>query len=213
MKSAGFTLLELLIATALLAMLTVVLFGGVRFGTRVWETAESSAAGTDRVLAAQATLSNEIAAAYPLFIRVSATDAHAAFEGGPDRLTFLAPAKSPRGALEWVTIGTVTQNGVRSLAMWTALELSPDSRPRLAATLLKGVRSLDIDYFGAYSPRDPPAWRRDWSGAVTIPSLVRVRATLVDGHTVWPELTVATHVSVDQGCVYDQLTHYCQGRI
>jgi general secretion pathway protein J len=210
---AGFTLLELMIAIALLAMLTLVLFGGLRFGTRVWEASETSITGTDRVLAAQAALSQEISAAYPLFIRESADTAHVAFTGGPDKMTFLAPAKSPRGAMEWVTIGTLEDNGARSLAVWAALELAPGARPRLQAVLLKGLRSLDIAYYGAPSPRDSPSWRSDWNGGVTIPTLVRIRATFVDGRITWPDLTIATHVSIDQGCVYDHLTHYCQGRI
>ena len=33
----GFTLVELLVATTLLALLSVVLFGGLRFGARAWE--------------------------------------------------------------------------------------------------------------------------------------------------------------------------------
>ena len=35
--AAGFTLVELLVAMTLLGFLTVLLFGGLRFGTRAWE--------------------------------------------------------------------------------------------------------------------------------------------------------------------------------
>ena len=36
-SEAGFTLIELLVALTLLGLISVVLFGGLRFGTRAWE--------------------------------------------------------------------------------------------------------------------------------------------------------------------------------
>ena len=34
-----------------------------------------------------------------------------------------------------------------------------------------------------------------------------------DRHLRWPDLVIATHPAVDQGCVFDQLTQFWQGRI
>jgi general secretion pathway protein J len=212
-ESAGFTLLELLISVALLGLLTVVLFGGLRFGARAWEAAESSADGADKILSAQAFIADEVSAAYPMFVRVSPEDAYVEFDGSPRSVTFLAPAKSPRGALEWVTIGTEEMNGARALAVWTALELRPGSPPRLSVVLLKGLKSFEIEYFGTDTPQDRPSWRRSWKGELTLPTLIRMHATFANSRVIWPDLVVATHISVDQGCIYDQLTHYCQGRI
>ncbi len=212
-ESAGFTLLELLISVALAGMLTVVLFGGLHFGTRAWEAAESSADGNDKILAAQTYLADTISAAYPMFVRVSPEDGHVLFDGNSRSVTFLAPAKSPRGALEWVTIATQDSKAGRALAVWTALELGPASRPRLSAVLLKNLASFKIEYFGSDTPRDQPSWRSSWKGGLTLPTLIRMRVTFTDRRTSWPDLVVAIHVSVDQGCKYDQLTNYCQGRI
>lgn len=209
----GFTLLEVLIAASLLGMLTIVLFGGLRFGTRAWQAAETSNANTDKVLSVQLFLTETVSAAYPMFVRLSPQDAHVEFDGNQERVRFLAPAKSLRGALEWVSIGTETLNGVRILGIWTKLELGTGERPRLAAVLLRGLKSFNVEYFGSYAPRDRPSWRHNWKGALMLPALVRMRATFVDGRIIWPELTIATHVSVDQACVYDELTNYCQGRI
>ena len=49
----GFTLVELLVATSVLALLSVVLFGGMRFGARAWEAGEASIERTGEVEAAQ----------------------------------------------------------------------------------------------------------------------------------------------------------------
>ena len=210
-RSGGFTLLELLITVALLSMLTVVLFGGLRFGTRAWEAAQTSADGGDKFLAAQAFLADRVSGAYPLFVRASPEDGHVEFEGNSGSVTFLAPAKSPQGALEWVTIGTQDMNGAPALAVWTALELSPGSRPRLAAVLLKKLTSFQIEYFGSDRPRDRPSWRLSWHHGLTLPTSMRIRATFADRRMIWPDLVIATHLSVDQGCKYDQLTNYVSG--
>jgi general secretion pathway protein J len=208
---AGFTLLELLIMVALLAMLSLVLFGGLRFGTRTWEAAENSATQADAVLAVQKRLSERLSAAYPLFVRDASGNGHVAFDGSPERVTFLAPAASPRGALERVTIGTIAVRGQQSLALWSGLELGT-ARPR-RVILLTGLKSFAIQYYGAGTPRERPSWRERWTGQVTPPLLVQIRATFTNRRDVWPDLTVMTHISVDQDCTYDPLTHYCQGRI
>lgn len=211
--SAGFTLLELLITVVLLGMLTVVLFGGLRFGTRAWEAAQTTTDGTDKILSVQATLAERVSAAYPLYIRDSPDHGHVAFDGSANSVTFLAPAKLPRGALEWVTVKTTMMNGSRVLAVWTALELQPDSEARLSSVLVKGLKTFDIAYFGADTPRDQPSWRSSWKDQLSPPSLVRMRATFTNRRTIWPDLVVPMHIAVDQGCTYDQLTNYCQGRI
>jgi len=210
---AGFTLLELLISMVLLGMLAVALFGVLHFGAQVWRSTGESSLSRDRVFLAQEILTDEIGSAYPKFVRVSADEAYAEFDGSPDRLTFLAPAKAPSGALDWVTIGLTTIDGVPSLVLWTSLELQPNAKPHLETVLLKGVRSLAISYYGAGDPREPPSWHDAWKNNLTIPSLIRIRATLTDGRAVWPVLDIVPHVSVDQSCTYDGLTHYCQGRI
>jgi len=208
----GFTLLELLISMALLGMLAVALFGGLHFGAQVWRATGESSLTRDRVLIAQEILKDEIGSAYPKFVRVSASNAYVEFDGAADHMTFLAPAKSPAGAFDWVTVGLATVGGTPSLVLWSSLELQPNARPHLDTVLLKGVRSLDIGYYGATNPRDVPSWHDSWTNALTMPTLVRIRATLSDGRAVWPDLAVTPHVSVDQACTYDGLTHYCQGR-
>src|SRR5579864_2460479 len=63
---AGFTLLELLISLTLLAVLSAILFGGLRFGTRAWERSEVMASETDEIAIAQNFLRRQLSDAYPL---------------------------------------------------------------------------------------------------------------------------------------------------
>ena len=98
LDAAGFTLLELLISLTLLAALSTILFGGLRFGTRAWERSEAQAAETDEIAVAQNFLRRQLSEAYPLVTTADPTGARIYFEGGSDSLQFLAPAPAALAA-------------------------------------------------------------------------------------------------------------------
>ena len=51
----------------------------------------------------------------------------------------------------------------------------------------------------------------DEQGQTRLPLLIRVRAT-VAGRNAWPDLVVSPRTEVDESCVLDQNSNYCQGR-
>ena len=230
---AGFTLLELLIATTVLGFLSLLLFGGLQFGTRVWEKAQTSTTDTNHVRAAQLFLSDEIAHVYPIFTGTSPADRHVQFEGEDKRMTFLAPSKSAAGAMDWVTIQAQRGNGSVSVVVTREGELSNGHDKALRHTLIRGLKWFQISYFGAPPPArtpighlpaanagldrnaaqasPPPQWTSVWIGQRGLPSLIRIRAAFAD-KAEWPDLVVSPRIDVDESCVLDQLSKYCQGR-
>src|SRR5580693_8593167 len=80
-KSAGFTLVELLVALALFSLLTLALFGSVRFGTAAWARVTSHAEENDASIHAQDLLRHLIEDAYPLFLSDDPTQRHIDFNG------------------------------------------------------------------------------------------------------------------------------------
>lgn len=231
---AGFTLLELLIATTVLGFLSLLLFGGLQFGTRVWEKAQTSTTDTNRVRAAQLFLSDEISRIYPSFSGLSPADKHVQFEGQDKRMTFLAPSKSAMGAMDWVTIQAQPGKGSVSVVVTSEGELSNGHDTALRHTLIRGLKWFQISYYGAPSPAGtststpptanaglgrnaavqpspPPQWTSVWIGQRSLPSLIRIRAAFAD-KAPWPDLVVSPRIDVDQSCVLDQLSKNCQGR-
>ena len=49
-REEGFTLIELLVSMTLLGFVFVILFGGLRFGSRAWEKSDSETSATTRVV-------------------------------------------------------------------------------------------------------------------------------------------------------------------
>lgn len=229
---AGFTLLELLIATTVLAFLSLLLFGGLSFGTRVWEKTETSTADTNRVRAAQLFLSDEIAHIYPFYAGAAPADRHVDFAGEDQRMTFFSPSKSIPGEMDLVTIQALRGKGSVSVVVASKSELAGPRGATTNHTLLSGLKWFQISYYGAPSPSGapatrpptanagigrkaaataPPQWTSVWESQQRLPMLIRIRAAL-GKKAVWPDLVVSPRTDVDESCVLDQLTKYCQGR-
>ena len=64
-SEGGFTLLELLAALTVLAVLMTMMFGGLRFGARVWETGDRGLRGLAELQTASGFIRRQIAQAVP----------------------------------------------------------------------------------------------------------------------------------------------------
>ncbi len=210
-RDGGFTLMELLVAMTLLAMLSLVLLGGMRFGVQIWQRTETAAADSGRIRAVQLELSGMLARAYPFFVQQGPANAEVAFEGARDGVSFLSPNANVPGALDRVSIGVARQGGMMELHSKASLELAPkaDARERV---LLKGLSGIAFAYFGAPRPGAPAQWYDSWQHRPVPPQMVRIRARFADASARWPDLVVALRLTADMGCRYDPLTRYCQGR-
>lgn len=231
---AGFTLIELLIATTLVAFLSLLLFGGLRFGTRVWEKTETATTDINRVRAAQLFLSEEVAGIYPFYAGDQPADKHVDFAGEEKRLTFFAPSRTLPGGMDLVTIQALPEKGSVSLVVASKGELTGPQAPASHHILIRGLKWFQISYFGAPAPAGmistrpptakvglganaaasatpPPQWTSVWEGQRKLPQLIRFRAAF-QNRTQWPDLVLSPRTDIDESCVLDQMTKYCQGR-
>lgn len=187
----GFTLVELLVAFALFALISLMLAGGLRFGIRAWETGRERAEPTSEIELAQNLLRRELSqAAAPR----DAGDAARAFVGAMDRLAFSGPLPAPAAAGEPYAFLLRAAGGAGRTDL--ALQWRPAAMSGEAATgsavLLEGIAGFELAYFGATAPGQAPAWSAQWSGAAGLPKLIRMRVIFPAGdRRLWPDLFVA----------------------
>lgn len=212
---AGLTLLELLVAMTLMALVAVVLLGGLRFGARVWEQSERHNIGGSEILLVQARLRHQIERAWPYFDTSDPANPHVAFDGRMDSLSFLAPSPeepAPGGYAEIVLIAVVEEGETR-LVMRMRHQLAPDGTEPREETLMEGFADLRFSYFGSPGGERPPEWQDEWTHRKRLPDLLRIEGQFVPAKGgIWPELVVAPRIDADVGCVYDPLTQFCRGR-
>ena len=207
---SGFTLLEILVAVSLLALLSVVLMAGMRFGTRIWDKAETANIDTNAVRAAEKRVALDLARIYPKLVVVNATDSFIDFTGAPNRMEFLSTADRPDGQMTRVAMSAANDD--------QGVTLQYDTLPELARTggtqqaLLRHLRSIDFAYFGASQGERTPAWHSSWQHEKSLPLLVRIRAQTPHANVTWSELVVRPKIAADISCIYDPIAKTCQGR-
>lgn len=178
---AGFTLLELLLAMALLALITGALLSGFHIGKRAWDVGRSHESANEIEGAARA-ISDLLSHALPVVMPRSDNAPVVAFSGGPNGCAFVALSEgdTQRGGLIHTEIGLVSLSKRLDLDIWTKVFRNvahfPLAREEARSTAaLSGLTLFELAYFGAVEPNRPPEWRSDWSERETLPLLVSAR--------------------------------------
>jgi len=215
---AGFTLLELLVALALLGLVTAILASDFHFGLRAWEAGTGSLDDSERVQTAQDYLRRQLGQIYPLFVRTTAADGYVAFAGDGETMAFLAPLprQMDTGGIRPFRLSAPAG---RALSVgWSDRLFDIGDFPVASldreTVLLPRTAAVRFAYFGADDERTPPAWRNDWLHRRTLPRLIRIDVKFADGdRATWPPLVIATAVNaVDTECVFDPVSRGCVGR-
>jgi general secretion pathway protein J len=185
--SRGFTLIELLVALTLMALLSVILFGGLRFGMRAWESGGQHVEQAGRIEAVQSLLRRQISQTRILPQSADAGPV-APFVGESRSLVFIAPLPVHRG-IGGSYLFRLTQDereGRPDLTLaWRQYRpelLSSDpSMFEEGTTLLEDIAGIELSYFGAPDPERAPQWWEAWDGINGAPQLVRVRVEFPPG--------------------------------
>jgi general secretion pathway protein J len=218
---AGFTLLELLIAMTLTSFVALLLFGGVRLGTRTWERTDRTVARTDEIASAQSILRYEMERIYPAYAEKAGFGGSVIFSGEIDRMSFLAPLPANFGPGEFVrvTVAVDAQNGLKNLVMsWqanrAAFGAGSKSLPTPEIVLMHRVDGIKFAYFGPDVESREVSWQPLWDGRRSLPQIIRLTIAFPpsDPRTV-PPMTVHPRLDIDTTCSFDPVSKTCRGRI
>jgi prepilin-type N-terminal cleavage/methylation domain-containing protein len=196
---AGFTLIEMVIGIALLALLTTILIGGFRLETQHVGRISSRLDRAAELQAAHTFLRTELASAQSVR-PVDASGREIMFEGASSGLEFVAvaPQSAPKDGLDVFTI--MAADGALRVR-WRRYDglASVAGEHGDEATLVEGVERATFRYFGIVPPATAPAWHDSWRGMPYLPSLVRLDLVLASGEsapglTIAPRLAPSTHV-------------------
>lgn len=196
---AGFTLLELLVSMTVLALLSIMMVGGLHFGARVWERTESAAQDQGRIASVQALLRRQVAQMAGQQVRGLDRRPRVAFEGSGERLVFVAPLPQyiGQGGYYVIALEVEAAGSARSLVMrWEPFDREP---PGLAVSekarkeiLAANVETLTFKYFGRDRRGTPTGWLGAWNAADQLPELIDIAVTFSEpSEENWPRLVAA----------------------
>lgn len=179
-RDSGFTLLELVVALTLTAILLIIVYSGLQVGIR----AQRSIAGAVEHGDAERTLAHFLRRQ----LRHVATDVPESlrFTGGPRALGFALRGFRGNPWLYRIQLGAFPSTRPQRLAVTIERiegRSGPRREPDLSADLLRDLRELQLAFFGRLEHESEAAWHDYWNLSEHPPRLLRLHYRLAGGRS------------------------------
>lgn len=192
--SQGFTLMEVVIAISILAMVVTVVFSSFRVGLGAWRKGERDIEFYESMRAVCELLHREISSTYPYMITPGQLDTHkkfCAFFGEADSLTLVSAANIHKrcGGLSLIELWADSDRGLlmgEAPALFSShdelrdLDLRGESH---TTELCRTVRKIAFRYLEQKNPREEGEWLERWdptTRGLKLPAVVEITMTFVD---------------------------------
>jgi type II secretory pathway component PulJ len=206
------TLIEVTVAVALLALLSIGLLTSLRFGQRTFEQLNRVDASVADVVAAQRFLRTALESAYPFEAVFGEARTRYGFEGRHDNLELTAPSPQGSGSSGHyryeIAVATRT-DGTKDLVARGAPDRSDRFHAELEETLLEAIQTVEWSYRGSDAQ-----WVSRWTDRRDLPQLVSLRVAFApEDSRRWPELLIAPRITSDANCAFDVVSQSCRGEV
>ena len=219
-RARGFTLIEMVVALALLGTMMLLMYSGLTFGLRGWDAADTNGRRTADRRIAENFLRREIGETFPMRFKDSMT-LKIAFEGKENRLRFASsrPAGISASGLSLVGIEVEAADDVKRTRNLVMRRAMPDDDAKDFAPLDKaertvlyeGVDGVVFEYFGSENDFTDPKWEGTWDYAGRVPQLIRIRIRTADGGSL-PEMVMRLMLGEEAGCLESAFQRVCRPR-
>jgi general secretion pathway protein J len=220
MNARGFTMIELMIALVLMALMSAVLFGSLNLAGRSSDAGNAKAETSAGMRLAGDYLRTQLAAQHPQRMR-KLQEFPLLFGGEADQLRYAAPLPGRVGlGGVWyyrLKLDTVPGRERPSLILErvipdvNALDL-PTFTGAEHSVLADDIKEIKFAYFGVANDAGvdaTPTWRDQWADPQVLPQLIRVDVTPEKG-APWPTLVIAPREAPEAGCRnWDAVRHRC----
>jgi general secretion pathway protein J len=213
---AGFTLPEMLVGLAIMALVSVVLFAGIgRIGIANALTSRGDAL-VDDIHSAQFLLRDRLERVVPLADPQAGSAVDLA--GTAESLDFIgyAPDRAAPDAAQRYRLALNSQGALMLYQLSTLDDRidahGPDVTGWNRVQLLGGASALSLRYFGSDPATGTTDWQTGWSHRPTLPMAVAIRVSFPEGDPrAWPDLVIHPRAATSDGCRRDIRTDQCGG--
>lgn len=213
----GMTLIEMLVALALLGLLSVGMISTFRIAEHTYRQVVRVEQSVWEVMVAQRAVRRLLESAYPFDIRSSSAVHNFGLEGSADVLAVTArPPQSSNGGYRRYELRLVPgKNQTQELIVRTTSDWTGGTEGSQDEVLIERIASAEWAYLEPADLRGPTAsdrqWLSTWQGERKLPALVRLRVIFPAGDVrAWPELLVTPRITDDANCEFDVVGQVCR---
>lgn len=183
---AGFTLMELLVALVLIALMLALMPDAMLLARQAWQ-GEERLEKAHEVDAGLDFLTNRLEVAQPLYHRTADARRAVTFSGTNNKVSFVAPMpmSAPRSGLyhfdaHLEEVGGKTRNLVVGYRIHS--DSSEGLEPTERKTLIRDVSRFSLRYFSATGPENSEAaWQSVWQEEARLPHLIELKISTGKG--------------------------------
>jgi general secretion pathway protein J len=206
LKQSGFTLIEILLATALMATIMALAYGGLRASTRAAFRGEEYIANVQNMRMAHQFVRRQLNQVLPLAF-LSDEEDRITFEGESDRITFVGsmPGYLGYGGPQVQSLALEPGfNGLELVLRHLPLSASFDGslEDTEAVVLLEGIEDGRFSFLGRDQLGDIGNWESRWEQVEEPPESVSLELELDEAlQLTWPVLIASRQVDFSAGQV------------
>lgn len=189
----GFTLIEVLLATLLMAAGLALAFATMRAATTMVQRGEAIATRSERIRSAESFLRRRIASAQLIgFATDPQTQQQIRFLGEPQRMRFVSdlPDYLGRGGPYLHELSVADGRLLVSFTLVQGGQAIEEPRARPPEPLASGLRAVRFHYRGIDPEGGLGGWQEQWTTADVLPVQVAIEVEPADGAR-WPTLIVS----------------------
>lgn len=193
---------------AILGLILVLLFGGLRLAVRSWDATQQKVDILNAVRSVEGFLRREMTAVHPYRWK-NVLGRPLAFVGERTKLNFVAqlPTRIGGGGLYAISV-ELEQTGDTKRLVWRHLpvnaqmqdfsELSRAEPMVLAAFEIGDIEDIWLSYFGREGESAESRWMDRWENTTRLPALIRIQVKLAHD-AQWPDFVVAPMLASEGG--------------
>ena len=210
-QAGGFTLIEVLVCLALMAMIATILITSLQIGGHTWQRVTRTSNSSDDIAQAQRFLRQRLGSLYPYERTAGGVSQPALLVSDGASVEFSAPSPdSMRLGMRRYRIAVDSQaltvhSRLDGGGAAFGLSLDGDAEPLLASVAGMVVQFLIKPEAG------PPRWVDRWIDSSHLPLLIRIDVSFADKDSRrWPPLFVEPRVNTPATCAFDVVSRRCR---
>lgn len=199
-KSRGFTLLEMLVVTGLMALLVLLGLNLMRSTASAATKSEATAERNEKMRSVQSFIRRQITGALPIAYEFDASNGEATFYSG-DRNKLQLVANMP-GYLSYggayLQTFELKRSGENYQLEFQFQQITTDGlleAERQPEILLEGIKTGEFSYRTLDDQSKPGDWKNDWKVSTQIPMQTRLNIEFADKKMHWPSLIAVSKLS------------------